>query len=110
MKQGKLFIITASSGAGKSSIVTGVLSRLEETSCRLERVITYTTRAPRAGEQIDRDYHFIDEANFFDLQRQEFFLEWSKVYNHYYGSPRSIVDRIAQGFSYIEILRFSFII
>jgi guanylate kinase len=102
-KVGKLFIISAPSGVGKTTIVDSVLDNWNH-SVMLSRVITYTSRNPRVGEIAGKDYHFISVLEFEQKIEQGFFLEWSNAYGHYYGSPRSIVDDLEKGHSYIGIL------
>ncbi len=102
--QGKLFVVSAPSGAGKTTLVNEVVRRLGD-SCSLERAVTYTTKPARPGE--DRqgvDYHFITNQEFESKIAQNFFLEWSGAYGHYYGSPRYVLDEVAQGLSRILIL------
>lgn len=100
---GKLFIITASSGAGKTSLTMAALHALQP-YCHIEQVVTYTSRAPRAGEVDGRDYHFITVDEFKAKLDQNFFLEWSNAYGTYYGSPRSIIEGLAHGTSYCMIV------
>ena len=87
---GKLFIIPAPSGAGKTSLVTALLERIGQ-SHSLSRVITYTTKMPRSGDIHGRDYHFLSIDQFEQKIKEDFFLEWSVAYDHYYGSPKNIV-------------------
>jgi guanylate kinase len=103
MVPGKLFVISAPSGAGKTSLVNRTLEILGITH-RLERVVTYTTRAPRLGDIHGVDYHFITVADFEIKIEAGFFIEWSLAYGNYYGSPRSHVEQLAQGRSFIMIL------
>lgn len=103
MKPGKLFVITAPSGAGKTTLVQGVLDKINNRAI-LDRVITYTTRDARAHEINGVDYHFVSVADFLALREKNFFLEVSQVYGAYYGSPRSLLDDIRCGFSYIMVL------
>lgn len=100
---GKLFIISASSGAGKTTLVNAVLQRIQSIH-DVSRVLTYTTRAPRQGEVDGIDYHFVTVQEFEAWIAQGFFLEWSNTYGAYYGSPLSIIEELPQGKSYIAIL------
>lgn len=100
---GKLFIISAPSGAGKTTLACAAIEQLRP-QCSLERVITYTTKTPRAEEQPGRDYHFISVAEFEEKIQTGFFLEYSGAYDHYYGTPRGILDEIGQGKSFILII------
>jgi guanylate kinase len=101
---GKLFVVSAPSGAGKTTLVTEVIRRMGE-FCPIARVVTYTTKPARPGE--DRhgiDYHYLTPHEFQAKIAQGFFLEWSGTYGNYYGSPRSVLDDLLQGFSRILIL------
>jgi len=103
MKQGTLFIISAPSGAGKTSLVEALISQ-EPFKETLERVITYTTRAPRSGDINGQDYHFIGEADFITRAQKGFFLEWSTAYGTYYGTPISLLEDLCQGFNRVLII------
>ena len=100
---GKIFIVSAPSGAGKSSLVAATLANLQK-EWPIERVVTYTTKKPRNNELPGRDYHFIEVDDFERRISQGFFLEWSNAYGAYYGSPRAVVERMILGYSYISIL------
>ena len=102
-KSGILFVITAPSGAGKSTLVEAVLKKCNNPEM-LDRVITYTTRDARAHERQGVDYHFVSKKQFQELKEQGFFLESSEVYGNSYGSPKSILEDLKQGKSYIMIL------
>ena len=90
MPKGFVYILSAPSGTGK----TTVGHRLLEEIPFLERVITATTRKPREGEKNGVDYYFFSEEEFLKKIEEGFFLEWAKVYRYYYGSPKSEVERI----------------
>lgn len=81
---GNLFILSAASGTGKSSLAKALVK--EVTGLYLS--VSHTTRQPRAGEIDGQDYYFTDEARFKYLVQQGDFLEWAKVFNHYYGTSR----------------------
>jgi guanylate kinase len=100
---GKIFVISAACGAGKSSLVSAVLEELQGT-WPLKYIVTYTTRAPRNTEKQGQDYNFIDMSEFERRISQGFFLEWSNAYTAYYGSPASIVHEKDKGTSCILIL------
>lgn len=100
---GKLFIISACSGAGKTSLVDEVLGRLAP-SCPIARVVTYTSRSIRPGEVAGEHYHFLSPQEFKGMIEAGFFLEWSGEYDHYYGTPRHVLDEVAQGQSRILII------
>lgn len=102
-KKGKLFIVSAPSGAGKSTLVQAVIDLMQGQN-PIERVITYTSKVPRLGEEHGRDYHFISSHEFEEKAKSGFFLEWSTAYGAYYGTPSSIIEGCAVGKSYILII------
>src|SRR6476620_10453002 len=101
--QGKLFVISAPSGAGKTTLVNALLHEVGD-SLSLKRVITYTTRSMGLGEEPGVDYHFISVQEFEHKIQQRFFLEWSVVYGTYYGSPASLIAQCKEGSSSILIV------
>lgn len=89
--KGKLFIFSAPSGAGKSTIVQHLMKQ----NPGLEFSISATSRAPRPGEKDGREYHFISPETFRRMIRDQAFIEWEEVYpNQYYGTLFSEVERI----------------
>ena len=93
-RQGILFVVSAPSGAGKTSLCQELVSQLPD----LRYSVSYTTRKPRPAEIADRHYHFVDEATFRDMIKEGAFLEWAEVYGHLYGTPRApIKEWILQG-------------
>lgn len=91
---GNLFIIAAPSGAGKTSLVRGLLQ--SEPSIRVS--VSHTTRAPRPGEVDGRHYHFVDAARFAQLEREGAFLEHAEVHGNRYGTSKAAVEPLlAQG-------------
>ena len=89
-KSGLLFIVAAPSGAGKSSLIDALL----KDDPRLKLSISYTTRAPRAGEVNGREYHFVDEKTFIAMLERGEFLESAEVHGNRYGTSQSVVDGI----------------
>ena len=81
---GTLFIVAAPSGAGKTTLVSGLLA--QDAGVRLS--VSYTTRAPRAGEVNGQHYHFVDVATFKAMAGRGEFLEWAEVHGNYYGTSR----------------------
>jgi guanylate kinase len=82
-----LFILSGPSGAGKGSVMRALLARVP----RLTKVVTYTTRPPRAGEIDGVDYHFVSVEQFLQLVQAGQIFEYELVYrDHYYGSPREL--------------------
>lgn len=101
---GKLFVVSASSGAGKTTLVKHSIERLRETHA-IFRVVTYTTKAPREGEALEGvDYYFISPADFEKKIGEGFFLEWSCAYGDYYGTPKSLESDLAVGRSAVLIV------
>ena len=94
MNKGKLFVITAPSGAGKTSLIEALMTA--DPSLKLS--ISYTTRAPRPGEKEGVDYHFVDDATFLAMRGRDEFLESAEVHGYRYGTSRkTIVDALAKG-------------
>lgn len=85
---GKLFVIAAPSGAGKTTLVKALVQR----NPRLRFSISYTTRQPRETEEHGRDYFFVDRDQFLDLRQQGELLESAVVFDNHYGTSRSQVD------------------
>lgn len=91
---GNLFVITAPSGAGKSSLVKALMAA----DPALQLSVSHTTRAPRGQEQSGRDYYFVSPEAFEAMVQADAFVEWAHVHNHRYGTSRQAVeDKIAQG-------------
>ncbi len=90
---GLLIVISGPSGVGKDT----VLRRLFEIAPDLKYSVSYTTRPPRPGEVDGRSYTFVSEPEFLRLIEQREFLEWAKVYDHYYGTSRTRVDEALDG-------------
>lgn len=90
---GKLVIISAPSGTGKSTIIATLMRQAPE--LRLSFSISATSRSPREGEQNGREYYFLSPEEFRSRIQSDLFLEWEEVYqDKYYGTLRSEVDRI----------------
>ena len=87
--QGTLYIISAPSGAGKSSLLRALL---DTTGDELALSISHTTRAPRPGEINGQDYHFIDTATFRDMIAGDDFLEHAEVFDNFYGTSKGGVQ------------------
>ncbi|MEH8016554.1 guanylate kinase [Rheinheimera muenzenbergensis] len=91
---GNLFIISAPSGAGKSSLIQALLKRHSD----MQVSVSHTTRAPRPGEQDGVHYHFISVEQFKALIAQDEFFEWAEVFGNYYGTAKSSIrDSLSQG-------------
>lgn len=100
---GILFIVSAPSGAGKTSLVNEVIRRLSPVY-DIRRAVTYTSKTPRSDEVDGDDYHFITSQEFEARIKEGFFIEHSTVYGTYYGSSRSLLNDIKEGKSYILII------
>jgi guanylate kinase len=91
---GKLFVITAPSGAGKTSLIDAVMK--DDPTLKLS--VSYTTRAPRKGEKDGVDYHFVDDSRFLQMKARGEFLEDAEVHGNRYGTAKkTILDTLEQG-------------
>ena len=91
---GRLFVIAAPSGAGKTTLVKKLLERNPD----LEFSISYTTRKKRVTEVEGRDYFFVDEARFLELEKQGELLESALVFGNHYGTGRrQVQERLDRG-------------
>jgi len=86
---GNLFIVSAPSGAGKTSMVAGLLNLNKS----IDLSISFTTRAPRPGETNGIDYHFVSREQFSHMKQHNDFLESAVVYGNYYGTSRSWITQ-----------------
>lgn len=91
---GGLFIVSAPSGGGKTSLTRGVLDPLAKVGIRAEISVSYTTRAPRPGEQDGVHYHFVERAEFEAMVGRGEFLEHAEIYGERYGTGRARTDAI----------------
>ena len=87
--QGNIFVISAPSGAGKTSLCKELIDFFPE----LRHSVSYTTRPIRAGEVDGRDYHFIDQAAFDQMVASEAFAEWAMVHGNSYGTSLQTVQQ-----------------
>ena len=97
MLQGNLYIISAPSGAGKSSLISALLKRVN--SHKMMVSVSHTTRSPRPGEQEGVHYYFVSHNEFENLIKQNAFLEYAKVFGgNYYGTSLfAIEENLAKG-------------
>ncbi len=94
LKSGKLIIISAPSGCGKTTIVERLLSEHPA----LKRSISYTTRAPRPGEENGRDYFFVTKEDFLEKKKNNFFIESAEVFGEHYGTSKEfVINHISNG-------------
>lgn len=93
-RRGLLIVISGPSGVGKGTICKQLLAKYQD----IDYSISATTRKPRAGEKHGREYFFYSQEEFLKLIREDSLLEWAKVYDNYYGTPKKYVeDVLAQG-------------
>ena len=88
MSRGTLFIVTAPSGAGKTSLVKALIEREQQ----LRVSVSHTTRAKRPGEEGGVNYHFVGEASFMEMLRKGSFFESALVYGNHYGTSQLWVN------------------
>ena len=88
MAQGTLFIISAPSGAGKTSLVAEILARMDN----IQASISHTTRAARSGETDAVNYHFVSQQTFHSMVADNAFLEHAEVFGNFYGTCRQWVQ------------------
>lgn len=92
MIQGTLYIVSAPSGAGKSSLIQALLKTQPLYDTQVS--ISHTTRAIRTGEKNGEHYYFITESKFQQMIEHNDFLEYARVFGNYYGTSRAIIDEI----------------
>jgi guanylate kinase len=96
--RGSLVIVSAPSGAGKTSLIKALLEAMDGITVS----VSHTTRAPRPGEQNAVHYHFVDQNTFLAMQAQGQFLEHAKVFDNYYGTSKTALeDTLNQGLDVI---------
>ena len=92
-KDGIILVLSSPSGAGKTTLV-----KLLSKSRDFHISISHTTRKPRINEIRDKDYHFVDNNKFESLIKKDEFLEYAKVFNHFYGSTKtSVINNLKSG-------------
>ena len=85
---GKLFVISASSGTGKTTLAKELLKK----DRKLVQSISYTTRKPRPKERQGKDYFFVTKKEFKAIKKKKGFLEWANVFGRLYGTPKKEVE------------------
>jgi guanylate kinase len=88
-RQGHLFIISAPSGGGKTTLSKAVLNRFNN----ILYSVSYTTRSPRNGEQDSVDYYFIQKKDFEKRIESGHWAEWAEVHGNYYGTSAEFLDK-----------------
>ena len=92
-KDGIMLILSSPSGAGKTTLVK-LLSKNRD----FHISISHTTRKPRINEIQDEDYHFVDNDKFKNLIKKDEFLEYAKVFNHFYGTTKTpVINNLKNG-------------
>ena len=89
-KQGRFFIISGPSGSGKTTLYKRLLEEFKS----LAKTVSVTTRQKRPGEKHSRDYFFVTPKMFAFKRKQDHFLEWEKVFDNYYGTPKTQVQAL----------------
>jgi guanylate kinase len=87
--EGLLIVISAPSGAGKTTLCNGLVSRFPA----LKESVSYTTRQPRSGEQNGIDYHFVSVECFQQMVAENGFAEWAEVHGNYYGTSIATLEQ-----------------
>lgn len=90
MEKGDVFVISAPSGSGKTTICRMLVQRMDN----MELSVSYTTRLRRKGEVDGRDYYFIERKKFDKMIGSREFLEYASVYGHLYGTSREAVRSV----------------
>jgi guanylate kinase len=90
MAKGNLFVVTAPSGAGKTTLVAALLAA----DANVQLSISYTTRQPRVGEVDGKDYHFVDRTEFERMINAGELLEFAEVYGNYYGTSQVWINEV----------------
>lgn len=94
MERGRLYVVSAPSGAGKTSLVKALMER----EPRIRFSVSYTTRKPRPNEVPGRDYHFVTMERFSDMVTHDEFLEHAQVFDNCYGTGvRAVEEALANG-------------
>jgi len=87
MTTGKMFILSAPSGTGKTTLLKKLMAGVPN----LAFSVSHTTRLPRSGEKDGVDYYFVDRCQFEKMREQGAFLEWAEVHGNFYGTSRQAV-------------------
>lgn len=93
-RRGLMLVLSSPSGAGKTTLSRALLAGDDQ----IDMSISVTTRPPRPGEREGHDYYFVDNQGFGEMRNAGALLEWAKVFDHYYGTPRAPVEQaLAEG-------------
>ena len=88
-KKGMIIIVSAPSGAGKTSICDALI----KSDKNIVYSVSTTTRDPRKGEKNGREYYFVDDSNFKKMVKKNLFVEWAKVHDHFYGTSKKVLEQ-----------------
>ncbi|MAP95027.1 MAG: guanylate kinase [Ponticaulis sp.] len=88
-RRGLMLVISSPSGAGKTTLSRMILQRHSDVTLS----VSATTRAPRPGEEDGVHYHFVERDDFRSMVNEREFLEWARVFDHFYGTPRAAVQQ-----------------
>ncbi len=89
-REGIIFVISAPSGTGKTTICERLISSFSD----LKMSVSHTTRNPRPGEENGVDYFFVDKTTFIQMIQNDDFVEWAEVYGNYYGTLKKMINEI----------------
>ncbi len=89
-REGIIFVISAPSGTGKTTICERLISSFSD----LKMSVSHTTRNPRPGEENGVDYFFVDKNTFIQMIQNDDFVEWAEVYGNYYGTSKKMINEI----------------
>ncbi len=87
-RRGLMFVLSSPSGAGKTTLTRMLIEEIAD----LRMSVSVTTRAPRPGEVDGKDYYFVDQAKFDQMVANDELLEWAKVFDNCYGTPKAPVE------------------
>ena len=90
MNKGSIFIVSAPSGAGKTTMCKQIIKIVDN----VKPSVSFTTRSPRVGEVPDEDYSFVSEAEFRTMADRGDFVEWAKVHGNFYGTSRLKLEEL----------------
>ena len=94
MKKGRIFVISAPSGSGKTTICSKVLESIKD----ITPSVSFTTRSPRKGEKNKEDYHYLPEKEFKEEVKRGNVLEWEENFGYLYGTPkRPVLKKLEEG-------------
>lgn len=88
-KKGMIIIVSAPSGAGKTSICDALI----KSDKNIVYSVSTTTREPRKGEKNGREYFFVNDSEFKKMVKKNMFVEWAKVHDHFYGTSKKVLEQ-----------------